>query len=553
MSIDMPPPMQPMQISQTQLEKISSQYPSPYIAGSIKGIKINVLSLPYIAKEDVITLLDRAETPSQFIISLNTAYYLKGHLLIKIAYRQQGDTVFVYAAQTRLKSVQGPKSITKYFNDLVNDEDLMIAEVDRRRVLANVTANRQVSHYSVSYLVDDNIQETDLLLTARDSDGDQNQLSLSLNNEGNRYVGSYLGSAEWRSWFDNGGELKLAYLRAIPRGDEKKEGNRYNAFLVGYNYPSRFGLYGVDAMVSGYSRLVTESVDNPNFFNQCQSLFNPLCSPFQSNSQSTQVLLDIDATTTKYTLAGEQIAYSRPGRRLIINESIERIADEIEDSQQGVILDESYGVIGLGLKYIVSSASSQHKNMAQLQLQLKSGLGSDSGTLSTVNDDSVSIGKHSADFLLLKPSITAQLNLFNNFQLQFSGNAQLSNDTQVPQFQQYTLGGITQLSGFLPGVLVGDSGSYAKVEILMKPTRETGFRLIPSIFIESGKTSSEDTTSELSKEKSLSDAGVRLQLYFGEHFQMEVVSAKLVSDSNLSQRHIDEYSMDLFAKMKIMF
>ncbi len=553
MSIDLPPPMPPIQISEVQLEKVSSDKSSPYIMGSIKGVKIHVVSLPYIERDDVLTLIKHSETPSQFILSLNTAYYLKGHLLVQLAYRQRGDTVYVYAAQTRLKSLAGPSSITKHFNDLIDDKDLTISEVDRRRVMANITANRQTLDYSISYQVDEAIQETELVFSATETGKDQNQLALSLNNEGNRYVGSYLGRADWQSWFNNGAEMKLSYLRAIPRGEEKKEGNRYNAFLAGFNYPSRFGLYGVEAMLSEYSRMDTQEVENSSFFNNCGSIFSSLCSPFQSGGQTTEVLLDVDATTSKITLAGEHILYSRPGRRVIINESIERIDDEIEEAKQGVILDESYSAIGLGLKYVVSSASSNHKNMAQLQLQLNAGLGGDSGTLSTVDDDSVSIGKHSADYLLIKPSITAQLNLFSNVQLQFSGSAQISDGTQVPQLQQYTLGGMSQLSAFLPGVLVGDSGSYGRLELLLTPGQDSGFRIIPSIFVESGKASFEDTTSELGKDRSLSDAGVRLQLLFGEHFQMEVSSATLIGDDNVSQSQIDEYGMDLFAKVKLIF
>lgn len=552
MAIDMPPPMPPIPMDEAHYEAISKTHGSHFLSGTINGATIKIIDLPYIKRKDALVLLNNSTSPSHFILNLNTAYYLKGHLLVQIAYRQMEKTIYIYAVQSHLGNVKGPEKVRKYFSPLNGDKNLTISEVDKLKVMADISSSRQGLDYSVTYSPSADYSTTDLILAPKKRSADRFQVDTELGNEGNRYVGSYLAKAGIRTWQNSGSEFRAAYVRAIPRSEEKKEGNSYHALVLNYNCPSPKGLYGIDFLMSKYSRLITEKIENPNFFGQCQPALGALCESLQG-SNNENVLYDISASTTKLAGTGEQILYSRPGRRIILTQQLEGVNDEIEDFQQGVILDEVYGVVGLGLKYLMGTATPEKKNLAQLQLQLSKGIGGDSGTLGTDTTDGVNTGKHSAEFLLIKPSINAQFTIYKNLSVVLFAEAQTANNVQVPQLQQYTLGGMSQLSAFLPGVLVGDSGAYGKLEFVISPSGESNFKIIPSLFIEAGETSSENTNKDLAKKKSISDAGARVTIAIGKHIQLEVSSATLLQHDNISQAHLDEYKMDFFAKGKLIF
>jgi hypothetical protein len=553
MAIDMPPPMPPMPMTEIRYEAISKSHGAYFLSGHINGATINIFDLPYISKEDAQVLLNASNSPSHFILNLNTAYYLKGHLLVQIAYRQVDKTVFIYAVQSRLVNIQGPGKVTKYFNALKGDKNLTISEVDKRKVMADISSNRQGLDYSFTYQPSADYAATDLILSDKKRDVNRIQVDAELGNEGNRYVGSYLAKAGIRTWQDSGSEFKASYIRAIPRAEEKKEGNSYHALVLNYNFPSPKGLYGIEFLTSEYSRLITETIENPNFFGQCQPELTGLCNSILPAS-SENVLYDISAKTTKFAGTGEQILYSRPGRRVIVNQKLEGISDEIEDFQQGVILDESYGVVGLGVKYVIGTATPEKKKLGQFQLQLSKGFGGNSGTLDAEDaPEGLNPGNRSAEFLIIKPSINAQFTIYKDLSVILSGDAQISDNVQLPQFQQYTLGGMSQLSAFLPGVLVGDSGTYGRMEFVISPSGDSVFKIIPSIFIETGETSSENTSKDLAQKKSISDAGARVIITIGKNFQLEVSSATVLKYDNLSESHIDEYKMDFFAKAKLLF
>ncbi|MFT5033478.1 MAG: hemolysin activation/secretion protein, partial [Bacteroidia bacterium] len=98
--------------------------------------------------------------------------------------------------------------------------------------------------------------------------------------------------------------------------------------------------------------------------------------------------------------------------------------------------------------------------------------------------------------------------------------------------QQFVLGGLSTMSAYLPGTLIGDSGVYGRIK-LEGHWHPFGADLTPSLFVEYGTAWFEDVRGELGESRSLVDAGVRVEGDIGRDLTMQFVAAVPVSERNL--------------------
>jgi hemolysin activation/secretion protein len=547
MAIDMPPTMPPLQFDIDRYDEIKEHHQSYFITGNINGVDVRVYSLPHFSKKHTLALLNKSRSPSEFILNLNKAYNENGHLLIQVLYRQVDRTVYVYATQLKVDDIKGPQDIAKYFKALKGDKDLTVREIERLKAMADISSSRQGNDYTFSYEISADRSAANLVLNKVKRNIDRLQISGEIGNEGNRYVGNYLTKIGARYWLDSGSEFSAAYITGLQKPDQESEESSYRALLLNYNFPSTLGLYGAELLRSEYSRVIKET-DNRGLLAECHKMMGAVC---ELTTSKPKTLYDISAETTSLTATGDQIAYSRSGQRLIFSQKISAISDQINDFQYGTILDESYGVAEAGAKYVVRSISPEEKYFGMLQLRISKGAGK-GGTLSSEKSGAENINSHSGNFLLIKPSLNANFAIYKNLKLILLGEAQKAN-IQVPQMQQYTLGGMSQLAAFLPGVLSGDSGAHGRIELAISSPRKSGFRIVPSVFIEAGEVISENTTFQSNERRSASDFGARAIFIIGENFNIEILSAKILKSENISQEHINEYKIDFFAKARLTF
>lgn len=569
MSIDLPPVIPPQLVDEDTMKTFISQAPSrSYIEHRVTDVDIRVIGNEYLKADEIEQVLRAANTASQAIRNLNKLYHRSDYLLVRLFYVKRGDVIFVFVQQTKLQDIKAPESIRVHFEDLIGDPDLTVGEFDKPRTLANMKSNRAGVDYSISYEFGKDPFSTTLVLSPEPvEDYESTDFYLDAGNQGNRFVGRYFGGTGIAHRFSGGSEVSLNFEKAIVGLGETQGGKSYNGGIFNFSHPSRFGLYGIEFIYTNYERDATlleatsSSPLDPVTSEQCLDpdatfCFPPLEDPISTSSDTASVL-SIEGETGIGALTGEQILFSHPRHRMTFSQRFEWISDEVDSEERGILLDESYGTAELGLKYLRNT--SVFGAPAQLLLQgfVKAGTGS-GGTFETAEDneenaDAVLPGKRTGDFVLFRPKFGFKLDITNHLRMAIAASAQISDGNQLPQQQQYVLGGMDLISAYLPGVLIGDTGSYGRFSFEGINLEVNGTVITPSIFAEHGQTRFEDAGGVFDDTRVIQDAGVRLNLKFASDLDMDLVATESLTDKNVPQETLEQARAEFFWRIRKTF
>ncbi|MGJ8686528.1 MAG: ShlB/FhaC/HecB family hemolysin secretion/activation protein [Spongiibacteraceae bacterium] len=544
MAIDMPPAMPPELADKAQIEHVASSQ-SAYIQAAVSQTQFRVFGNKQLSKSEVQAALASATSPSEGVIKLTRAYYDAGHLLVKLNYFRTADVVTVIVSEYTLGDVRGSEQVTAHFDHLADNTPLTVAELDRARVLADLQSRRAGLDYSISYQILDDDRVAMVFEEKPVEDHDATELSLELNNKGSRFLGRYFGMAGIKHHTKSGTELALNYSTAFADWGESRDGESLDQLNISVDHPFSLGLFGVEGTYVNYER---EPQVTTSQAGSC--LLGPLlCSP--ASATTTQV--NIEAEISKAALRGQHVLASNPSHRLIVSERLEYIDSSIEDADTGTLyLDERYAVAAAGLNY----TRKQRDGSGQFKggLNVRAGF-DEQGSLShraASTDPEVSLAARSGEFVSLQPSLSYRQNLNGSgLMLTASLNGQISNK-QVPEQEQYVLGGMNAMSAYLPGVMVGDDGYHAKFEISQQWSWE-GVSLRPAVFIEQGGSWYNDAKGVEGDEQRVSDAGVALNINIGKRLQTQFVAARNVSDDVNNEAALQRAEADFFWRLRLQF
>jgi hypothetical protein len=580
MAIDLPPVIPPQASTAAKIENYAAISSAGVIEREVAGYTLRISGNKYLTDVQIDTIMSAAQTPAQAVNGLNQAYYQLGHLLVTVYYAHQGNVVYAHVVNGKLANIKAPEAIANYFDGLIGDEHLTRAEFDEPRVLADIKSQRSGVEYAISYQVDTDPQNFTMVFTESEiADHDATKVSLGANNLGNRFLGRYFTNTGLKHDFSNGVEFNFSYDRVMTQWGETNGGDYYNGYTLKLDTPSPWGLYGIEGNYVEYARdvgLVVAVPDNngnpvPGDSQQesCLGGLNFVCdllnvvlgglAPAEEENNGdgtveTQMLfLDLEAESTSIAVTGEQILSSDSFRRLSFSQRLEHIESTIDLEGFGRLLDEPQTTLELGLKYNRIMRLFSIPTQIVAQGFVETGLGSDSGTLGSSDEEgTVGIGRRSGEFVVLKPRASAKLNVVDWASLNLQFISQFSNDTQLPQQQQFVLGG-SSLSAYLPGVLVGDSGTYTKLSFTGNGLPVFGFTFTPAIFFEHGQAWYEDAEGAAGNTRQLSDAGLSLGLSWRDVIKTDIVAAVPVGDDNIEQSLLDQAEVDFFWNMKVMF
>lgn len=575
MAIDLPPVIPPTQVDQTHAQAVLAGNPAAVYAVAGDS-ELRVYGNQHLSDSEVAELINAASNPSEAIVQLTRRYYEKGNLLVKVSYYRSLDAVLVFVNQLTVAEVKGDSRAVAHFKHLEGDADLKLAEYDTPRVLADLQAKRGGLDYSVSYeeLGDNTIAM--VFSSEQNPDNDATDFILEANDQGSRFLGRYFGVAGIKHRTEDGTQLSAAYQTAFADLGESRDGDDLNQLSFGIDHPFSFGLYGLDISKTDYSRSPRVSAANNG-----GGLGGALCSLTDalglgilgdtlvgcpSGSNSTAVKLD--AEILQLALRGEQVLYSTPWNRILLNQKIQHIDSSIEQKDFGyTLLDEVYQTAEIGAKYIKTTYYTEDSSASQLTLglSLKAGIG-DGGTLDdysayqqayfTANPTASSAPEvvpqaRSAEFIALLPTANYQLRLGKKSALNVTAKAQFS-DEQVPQQQQFVLGGMNSLSAYLPGVLIGDSGYFVSAG-LERAYQLGDFKLVPRVFAEYGGAWYENASSPEGDEQSVADAGLGLKVSFHEQLYSEVVVARPLTDDVQNEDFLESLEADFYWRVRLTF
>lgn len=549
MAIDLPPAVPPTLVNASYISDYASSA-SAY-TGTVGSFELRVTGDHHLNNEELDKIFEVAKSADQAILLINSATNRKGHLLVNTLYSRQQAVIYVHALQTNLSSVSGAEEITPFFKGLEGDADLKRSEFDRARAMANIKSDRTGVDYSVSY----NVAESDpgqvaMVFTAEPvEDADRTDLSLKLSNEGSRFAGRYYADAGIKHSTMGGTDLSLDYQKAIPEWGESREGDEYDQITLGINRPFSFGLYGLRLSQAEYTQDFTSTTTGTA--SCAPSLLSFLCLPGSPSATTTSVF---DAEIQRIALTGEQVLSSDIYRRFSLYQELELVDSTIEDEASNKLQDEVYTTLELGAKYQRANKMGSDRSLNYtLAASVKGGVDDDGGTFETTpTATGVTVGKRVGDFIVVKPRLAVQIGNSEKTTLDFDLAAQLADD-QLPQQQQWVLGGVNSISSHLPGVLVGDSGVFARLGLNHRLAGTDSFTLVGGIFAEYGEANFEDASGADGDTFSISDIGIRLTAKFEDTFEINLVVADSISEKNLSDDFLEQTEADFFASAKLVF
>ena len=532
MAIDLPPPMPPQQV---EVKTISSV--SPIASGKVGDYEVRVSGADLISADQIKLVLSQSDNPSQAVVAVGGAYQAEGHLLVRMRYALDGKTLYVNARQAELADIETPPALAGYFDPLVGDPDLKSAEFERYRILANIKAERAGEKVSVGYRLDESNPDRVVMVLTSETDPEHKptEFTVQVGNPGNRFLGRYFSQMSARHQTRYGTEVAAGWETALTSiGSSPRGGKDYDRFQVVLDQPTRYGLYGFDISHTDYTQEVQVDID------------------LDGDLES----IDLDAEISEVGLNGRQILFSKERSRLNLYERIEHIESEIVASAAGglLLLDEPHTTFEGGVTYHRLVRLMNRDLRLTLDGAVETGLSGDHGTLGTLATPGVvAPGRRTAEFVLVKPKLGLTMPVADRYTFGFDLLGQYSDGDQVPQQQQWVLGGMGSLSAYLPGTLVGDTGYFARLYLERSALDMSFIKLAPSIFLEGGSAEFEDASGNAGDRRSVVDAGIKLASELGAGFSLEVIAAVPLSDSNLDSDFLEENESDAFFRLRKVF
>ncbi len=553
MAIDLPPIIPP-QLSTVDRIAAHASVSGEIIETRAAGFDLRVSGNRYLSRKQIENIAAASTTPSQAIRAINQAYYQMGHLLVAVYYAPDESKIHVHVVNGRLTGIEGASVVAGHFSPLVGDDDLTVDEFERRRVMAELQAVRMGKDYAIRYSVGEDPAQFVLVFdSAAATEYEATDFILDAGNQGNRYVGRYFAGVELEHRFGRGAELTLGYQGALIEWGETNGGRRYDSMNFGLDRATRIGMYGIELNHMQYERnALLEIPGQADTSALCEIL--GLC----SNTPSTVTTAVVEGKTSVAALRGEQVLMASTRHRLALSQRLEAVDSEITLDDGRLLLDEPHSSAEAGLKYFRRSRWFDTDVRWSVQGFVEAGMSRDKGTLgadsgNTTNDSmAVSAGKRTAEYLIYKPKLGLKIGLSDSLSFDIDVLSQLSDGKQLPQQQQFVLGGLSTMSAYLPGTLIGDSGVYGRFK-LAGQWHPFGGDLSPSLFVEYGQAWFEDVEGELGDTRSLADAGFRLEGEIGKGLKMQLVAAVPLSESNVDSEVTKAMEVDFYWHLEKRF
>jgi hemolysin activation/secretion protein len=423
--------------------------------------------------------LEAGDAPQSAISALKKAYEAKGYFLVALVAQAQDKNkqVWLQVVQGRLTHVNGPRDLVGYFSGLKGDSELRTSDVIRRSTLAQAYAATNGQQPQISFKPAPEVGGSAMEISqtpvpgARAFGG-----SLTTGNFGNRYAGHYLAQAQAYAQHD-GFTLQVNHSRALTGLDENTHGAYYAATSANLTAITPLGTFQADSSATDY---------------QLGKKFAPL----------------YPAGKIKvFGLSANQLLYADDTHRWSIKQGLHHIRDTGTVFNNAFTLrDQKYNVLDLGSDYSMRFAGWSGRP-ASLSLSGTVKLGSARGDSGFEHGE----GRPTGHFQVYTASADLTQTLPRDYSVQFSMSGQSSPDI-LPSYQQWVLGGLNNLTAWLPGTIVGDRGYLGRATVQGPQWKAGPLQLRPSVFAEYGAARYSYITAGSPTWQSLSDVGASLNL-----------------------------------------
>lgn len=502
MPIELPAPMTPALYAGNPSEFIQQSDGS--VALQFEQYRIHLAGDVRVDRERLAQAVGAADTLSNAVRAIGIAHFLAGHPGMQLQYLLVGDDLYVHLAEPQLGSVKMAPELLPYFDDLAGAPP-GAAALEPARALAAIRAERMGIDGTLR--LDPGSAPNTVNLTLDESPRDPRPIggSLGFGNPGNRYAGREFADAGAR--FTSGAfELTGTYRRGL------NDQSDYNERGAALSLIAPQGLFGFDGRTVRYT-----------------------LAPEVGASQGR---------TRHLGLQWSMLPAADFETRWLLTLRVDDSLDRLTDGTGEVLRNEEYQSLGVDLSRSQVWTDDPHGSELEIGLSVDAGSGDSDGEAPYATADD--------HFVLLRPNLSFRRDITERWTagVELSGQYSAQN---LPQQQQWVLGGPGMLSAWLPGVTVGDIGALLRIET--GPDLDlAGLSVAPRLFAEIAtwklKTESADDTAG---ESWLADAGAELVVEAGQRLEASLSAAIPLPDSGGRNAAYDASRADAYFSITLRY
>ena len=478
------------------------------------GFKYTISGNTLLNPEVIVAAVQRATTPKEAIDGINAEFQRVGFFLTALRGEVNGQDVTLSVIHGRISEIDFAPSLAPFYAGLEGREDLTRSMVIRKSTLAEGFAGRQGLRPKVNFAAGSQFGGSKMTVAEEPIEGAKSwNAGLGFGNLGSRFSSRYLASANTAFRPGGGLELTANHAQGIPGLSPDTAGSSYRNGGIGASIVSPWGLYG----------------------------FTHSATTYRIGESAAPLYPEGDIMTVG--INGTQLAFADESSRWLFTQSFSHTDNVVTVFDGGfTITDQHYDVLALGTSFNKTFALFGLNASANIGVTLQKGTSPRTGTFVPQGD-----GVPDPRFGLVQANFSYSQTLPAGFSASFTLGGQWA-DATVPQNQQWVLGGFGNLTAYVPAVLVGDSGTLARLSAFSPPWVTSGFTFTGAAFLEGGIVRSHFTPALTPVTRGLADAGLSISANTGFGTSLTLAYAWPVSSRNL-----DEKSLDSLAKANLYF
>lgn len=446
--------------------------------------------------------------PSAAIRALNDMAQLAGTVAPHTVYARHDNTVYVQITAGRVEDVVATSYLPKYFRNLPNDRPWRDTDLEPGLTLAGLHADRAGDAYEAK-LAPVDADRYRLELARASPRPETGSLSLGFSNAGNRYTGREfldLQAGIGNRWGDQFRLESRAKVDVFGFDDQEQRSGSYHEQALGWDRVTPWGVFGLEGRYLDYRQTTADT-------------------------RLSGEIWSVEGSWLKILAAGVDWRW--------VNEAkLGYLHDVIEDNDGTELRKELYPALQIGQTYSRRLHGWDEDSKLALDFSLRKGLG-DGDSLSKTSD---------LGFWTLKPSAAVQLGL-GALRAGMTAAGQVGSD-RLPDQELWVLGGSDSLRAWLPGVALGDSGTFtqASLQYRLEELPIPKAVLTASVFTEYGSASQELALAAPDDHASadLVDAGVEISLQLAKKLEATVSRAWPIHERGVGQEQRDLFRADFY-------
>lgn len=527
MAVELPPPSAPQQVT---VEQVQQQGAQTALNVPFQDYTLHVIgNKSKLGKDEIAEVIVGADSLSNAVRLINAAYYAAGYPGVKLSYALSGRELYILVDFGNVTSVKAPDVLDGYFDDLRGP--LTDAKLEPRRALASIHADRADLVADMALKDGDGGNDSLVIKKRRKAKPDARGVKIEFGNPGNRYVGRHFIDVDLKGGIPSGDELRAFWRHGVTGINDADDAQDYNEQILGWNRVTPWGLFGVGGRYAYYNQtLASTPVDGVIYAGELYWMYVPAAD--FNGRWTVQAKVDRSSKETS-TRSVTSPTPTCPG-----------LTPATETCQR-----ELYTSAEIGSYYSFAQYPTDWRLEWATDLSVRQGLTNGAGFAFGAAVEQ--------DYTLIRPGLhftakpTGELPFgLDTWKFGADLTGQYSSNT-LPEQQQFVLGGVGNLLGYLPGAGVGDSGALLRLRAEWQVFEIYDVSLTPRVFVEYGYASLNDNATV--GDQSLADISGEVSLKFLNILEATVSAALPVTDNGVSDAQLDDSEADFFLKLSATF